>query len=189
MSDTLKLQNPTSIPSICFSDWGNSEKRLQFGISYDIDNSALVRVFLQEPTITALPKEATIHIGSQDNSVHESDEGRRLYLEKQDSREKLEALAELPRGWNGYDADPIPDLVIRRAIKILGQLEIQPEIYPTGRGSVQFEYDDGDRSLEIEIFFDTIEYLEVKSDGEMEEWEDKDINSVFRNVTRFYASA
>lgn len=56
-----------------------------------------------------------------------------------------------------------------KCLDILSTVDQQPEIFPTGRGSIQFEYekDNGDY-LEFEISLDSIDVLEIKSGIEKE---------------------
>jgi|GEM_PF-3325590 len=75
---------------------------------------------------------------------------------------KLEKLIKsfkvLKYGWNGDSAKPIPEVVIENSQEILLAIQSElPEVYPTGRESIQFEYDKGEKSLEIEIFCDRFE--------------------------------
>lgn len=80
-----------------------------------------------------------------------------------DNLQVLLDMQNLTPGWNGYDGKKISTeaiLLARRIILILG--DYQPEIYPTGRGTVQMQYELPDRSyLEFEVFPDRIEILEV----------------------------
>lgn len=70
----------------------------------------------------------------------------------------LHSFHSLERGWNGDQAQPIPDSVIHNAEILLQCIQTQRlEIFPTGRTSIQFEYENGRRSLEIEVFEDRYE--------------------------------
>lgn len=70
----------------------------------------------------------------------------------------LHSFYTLERGWNGDQAQPIPCSVIHNAEILLQCIQTQRlEIFPTGRKSIQFEYDNGRRSLEIEVFEDRYE--------------------------------
>lgn len=69
---------------------------------------------------------------------------------------KLRSFEFLEENWNGYGGLSIDKQLIQKCIQLLhsGQLlRLQPDIFPTGRGSVQFEYEEHDgRYLEIEFF-------------------------------------
>jgi len=59
------------------------------------------------------------------------------------------------KNWNFYDAEPIPEIVFERARAIINELdeEHQPRfIAPTGRNSVQFEYENDNVYLEFEVY-------------------------------------
>ena len=64
------------------------------------------------------------------------------------------------KGWNCYDAEPIPDIILSRSIDILNDLneDHQPNfIAPTGRSTIQFEYEDDSVYLEFEIYANHID--------------------------------
>lgn len=69
--------------------------------------------------------------------------------------QRLEEIATLHEGWNGYNVKPIPDIVISYLQALLPKLDEQPEIFPTACESIQFEYtrEDGE-ILEFELFED-----------------------------------
>ncbi|MBU0764546.1 MAG: hypothetical protein KJ607_06910, partial [Bacteroidetes bacterium] len=81
----------------------------------------------------------------------------------------LNSFKNLRENWNGNDAQPFPEHLIEKVIKIISKLEYQPQIFPTGRNSIQLEFENknGDY-LEFEIFPDRIiAFKETRSD----EWE------------------
>ncbi len=66
---------------------------------------------------------------------------------------RLDEIKELPYDWNGYGAAPFSSELIDKCKKIINILLPQPQIYPTGRQSIQFQYELKDKSyLEFEIF-------------------------------------
>ena len=70
----------------------------------------------------------------------------------------VKSFGDLPIGWDGYSAKPIPNKIITNSLNLLNSIDLTlPEIYPTGRESIQFEYDQANYSLEIEIFSDSFE--------------------------------
>ena len=76
---------------------------------------------------------------------------------------KLLAFCGLQKGWDGYEADSIPESVIYSAGTLLKELSFQPGIFPTGRESIQIEYyKDDNRFVEIEVFTD---HISVYSEG------------------------
>lgn len=100
--------------------------------------------------------------------------------------EKVSSFAELSQGWDGYDAEPIPEAVISQAINVLYELRFTPSIYPTGRGSIQFEhFEDDDNLIEVEIFSDHISCFEVKQ-GVETECENVNITYVCKELRKSY---
>ncbi len=69
--------------------------------------------------------------------------------------EKLRKIGQLKDNWNGNGAAAIPRPVIDKVEKIIRELSIQPEVFPTALSTIQIEYDNarGDH-LEIEIGMD-----------------------------------
>lgn len=76
---------------------------------------------------------------------------------------KLEELSELEEGWNGYDAPPISDRVIDNTRTVLSYLSFEPQIFPTGRNSIQLEYGDDENRIELEIFDNEAQYGVIKN--------------------------
>lgn len=106
---------------------------------------------------------------------------------------KLERLIKtfkyLKYGWNGDSAKPIPESVIRNSHKILLAIKSDlPEVYPTGRESIQFEYDKDDESLEIEIFSDRFEIALFKQTNLLEEqsFSLHDSNKINEYIAKLY---
>lgn len=56
---------------------------------------------------------------------------------------KLEDIKKLEFNWNGYNANPIPEEIIEKVKKVIIKLgnDKQPEIFPTGRETIQIEYE------------------------------------------------
>ena len=70
---------------------------------------------------------------------------------------KLASFARLKKGWNGYEGEAIPIEVITKVTKLLLDLSFQPNIFPTGRGSIQVEhYRNEEIFVELEVFEDNI---------------------------------
>ena len=71
--------------------------------------------------------------------------------------ERLENIAELETDWNGYGAEPFSAALVEEIKDIILSLHDQPEIFPTGRNSIQLEYHLPDESyLEFEVFEDKV---------------------------------
>ncbi|MBQ4468821.1 MAG: hypothetical protein II917_01590 [Synergistaceae bacterium] len=76
--------------------------------------------------------------------------------------ERLNDIAQLESDWNGYGAAPFSQALIAEARNIITNLTEQPELFPTGRESIQLEYELPDKSyLEFEIFEDKIAAMQV----------------------------
>jgi hypothetical protein len=73
----------------------------------------------------------------------------------------LNSYRDLLPNWNTYGAPPISLNAIEKAIRVLETLNVQPEIFPTGRNSIQFEYACGPDYIEFEIFENKIEYFQI----------------------------
>lgn len=63
-------------------------------------------------------------------------------IELEENIKKIESFRELQKGWNLYDANPIPVKVIENALEVVKQLTIQPKVFPTAADSIFFEYDE-----------------------------------------------
>lgn len=60
--------------------------------------------------------------------------------------ERLWEISRLEENWNGYGAKPISQIILDRAEIIIRNVSVQPEIFPTGRGSIQMQYELPDKS-------------------------------------------
>lgn len=68
---------------------------------------------------------------------------------------KIKELKSLEDGWDGVDAEPIPSHVINLAEQLTRSLTTQPEIFITGRKTIQMEFAESEKmeySILIEIF-------------------------------------
>lgn len=77
--------------------------------------------------------------------------------------QKIAGFEQLPMNWDSYGSRRVADAVIRNAIDLVMttfDLGPVPRILPVSGGGVQFEWEKGERELEIEILPDLrIEYL------------------------------
>lgn len=87
--------------------------------------------------------------------------------------QKLFGFEQLVAGWDGYSAKTIEKGIINRASEALldiYQLRLPAscslEVFPTSKGGVQIEADCRDRSLELEICSDRLQYLKVERNGQ-----------------------
>lgn len=100
--------------------------------------------------------------------------------------EKISSFRDLPEGWNGYDATPISQKLIDVVAQILTRLSRQPEIFPTGRNSIQLEYEklNGDY-LEFEIFENGVVNMYLQR-GDTELEQELSVEEIFQKVVDFY---
>lgn len=83
-------------------------------------------------------------------------------MKKEDARNRLKEISYLKYDWNGYQAQPFQSRLIKKCKRILQELNHVPQIFPTARNSIQFEYELEDGSyLEFEIYLDKTHYLEI----------------------------
>lgn len=82
---------------------------------------------------------------------------------------KLESFRAFVKGWDGYDALPIPAQVINKTMSLLEHVNVPTQVFPTGRESIQVEiFVDEDNQLEIEVFKNRYEMYAVKGGEEKE---------------------
>lgn len=84
------------------------------------------------------------------------------------NKKTLDNLKHLKLGWNGYQSLPIDITVLKKADFLVNQLERQPKIFPTGRGTLQFEFSNKEDYLEIEISSTENSFFEQKTENEFE---------------------
>ncbi|MHB8853152.1 MAG: hypothetical protein ACYC6P_07350 [Ignavibacteriaceae bacterium] len=99
------------------------------------------------------------------------------------------SFKKLDSNWNGNNAEPFSDTIIERALDIINSpsLKFQPDVFPTGRQSIQFEYEKSNGNyLEIEVFEDNYSaYSEINN--EETEFESISLDDIFRLVNEFYS--
>lgn len=99
--------------------------------------------------------------------------------------QKMYLIQQLSDNWNGYNAKAFSSELINKVQKYIFQLERQPSIFPTGRDSIQLEYEkeNGDY-LEFEVFSEKIIMLMIVGSDEVEiEIDEKQIPKM---VDEFY---
>jgi hypothetical protein len=83
-------------------------------------------------------------------------------ISKTESLGTLDNIQSFTKDWNGYGAEPIPIKVVDLCRNIVMELDIQPEIFPTARCTVQMEYELEDFSyLEFEVYQNRIHIMVV----------------------------
>lgn len=106
------------------------------------------------------------------------------------STKTLEEFKDLKNNWNGYDADPIDIDIIEKAIYLDKLIPFDTQVFPTAANSVQFDFEDGFRYLEIDIEKDNLTIFEMLDEGkELEiklEFNTKGIIEVLNHIKLFY---
>lgn len=104
---------------------------------------------------------------------------------------RLDQILHLPDDWNGYGAKRFTSTLVEKCQSIFCVLPVAPHIYPTGRQSIQFQYELPDRSyLEFEIFEKRTMCLLVPqrqySRAETKEFTSHEIEKIKEMVIKFY---
>lgn len=68
--------------------------------------------------------------------------------------QRLEDIGKLSDNWNGYGARRFSPELVQKCQKIAESLPVEMTIYPTGRQSIQFQYDKNGDYLELEVYED-----------------------------------
>jgi hypothetical protein len=117
-------------------------------------------------------------------------ENQLIINEKVRLRQNLSALIEignLEENWNQYGAKRFNQNLIYKCMNIITETELkyQPEIFPTGRQSIQFEYEpDENHYLEIEIFDSKIKlYKRINSKSISED--DINLQTAINQINEF----
>ena len=111
-------------------------------------------------------------------------------VKKQENISKLNSFLQLKDNWNDYGAKSFERDLINKCATLVNSLALhyQPDIFPTGRNSIQFEYEKADGSyLEIEIYTDRNELLLVDSVGYEHEDENVAWEDILKQIDEFYA--
>ena len=87
-------------------------------------------------------------------------------IDKDKMMKVLNDISFLEYDWNGYGAKSIDNDVIDKAKDLIEILTYEPEIFPTGRNSIQLEYqyyngNEREAYLEIEVYVDKYTVLIV----------------------------
>lgn len=104
------------------------------------------------------------------------------------NKEKIQSYKNLQHNWNMAGAIPFDELFLNDIEVLLKKINIQPKIFPTGRNSIQFEYekDNGDY-LEFEIFDNKIFCLSIINNDEKTSEFNFDSEMVNNFLNDFYA--
>jgi hypothetical protein len=101
--------------------------------------------------------------------------------------DKITDFATLEEGWNGYGSLKISDEVIEIAKNLVLKLQRLPDVFPTGRNSIQLEYENFDSGnyLEIEVFPNkSVCYYENKERDEYDEFLVDNVQNINKLIAR-----
>ena len=106
---------------------------------------------------------------------------------ERDVNGKLDRLAALPANWDAEGAPPINPKIIQAAREFVARLPadiaLVPAVVPSAEGTLQFEWNEDRRSLELEIESPSlVHYLKWDPDRGIEEEHVFDINDTDRAV-------
>jgi len=120
---------------------------------------------------------------------------RKIYSENYQLKKKLNnintvlSFKKFEANWNANGAEPFSEEIIQKVFDFINSpnLKFQPNIFPTGRQSIQFEYEKSNGNyLEIEIFEDKYSaYSEI--DNKETEYESISINETIKLIDEFYS--
>ena len=134
------------------------------GISGEVGSPQDLAIIALERAARAqyIPVEPKVYVshGTGDSGIQSHASLLQAFLAAEDPYEAVPALAVvpylshltgLPRGWDGYEAEPIDDAVVNRALEVLSTLSAmavlnglilpRPDVGPTPAGSILFEWD------------------------------------------------
>jgi hypothetical protein len=101
-------------------------------------------------------------------------------------REQLDKISLLKNNWDRYNAPAIPIQIINLCKDMADKFKHTPEIFPTCRGTIQFEFDNFNNYLELEIFEDHYEALIDCGGNEKEESGEIDLIKINNLIERIY---
>lgn len=102
---------------------------------------------------------------------------------------KLAVIDSLEFNWNNNGAEAFSSSLVNTCYNLIYNIIRQPELFPTGRNSIQIEFEKEDGSyLEFEIFENSVEMLYVNglTDEETEETFELDYLKVNGFILDFY---
>jgi hypothetical protein len=102
-----------------------------------------------------------------------------------DIKHELDRLAVLRRNWDREGANPIDHAIVQSAGRFISRLPENiasvPAVVPMAKGNLQFEWNEGQRSLELEIETPTtVRYLKWHPEEGLEEEDSFDIEDTDR---------
>jgi len=103
---------------------------------------------------------------------------------KMDSQ--LTDIGNLKDNWNGYGGQKIDKKVIKLVETIISNLNIEVQLSPTGRGTIQLEiYKNDETFIEIEIGIEKSFIYLMKNSDEIEEEIKTNVKDIIRKINSF----
>lgn len=117
--------------------------------------------------------------------------GTSFDLLKIENLNKIGKLKELNYNWNGNGAEDFTSEEIELFEKIINALNVQPQIAPTGKGSLYIQYEDNANNvLAFDVSIERVEKVFVPkgvfANAQTEVYTDQFINNILQSVKDFY---
>lgn len=138
---------PIKATQLCASNFSS------FAGIIDIDSGSIYEDFLNR--IEKYKYESSSVVTIFDSKINE---------ELIENHRRLDVISSYKNGWDGYDADSFDLNIIEKARNIIKSLDYQPALYPTGRSTIQIEYEINNDYLEFEIYLNKITTYHEKDD-------------------------
>ncbi len=98
---------------------------------------------------------------------------------KTENHEKLKIIENLKDGWNGHGAPAFSGKLMDKARKLIDELLIQPEIFPTTTGKMRLEYENS-RHDHMDIMIDSGNKAEIFT----ETYEGKEFHEIIPSTSK-----
>lgn len=169
------------------SEYGSAN--LSFGLSRDNDVVTIINDHLLSDFLIPISRtEVRYKVEKTDREFVTSLSTFNEVDKKLKNFEKLNIIKDLDANWDNYGAQPFSSEFIDLCKKFIIDIHRQPEVFPTARQSIQFEYEkENGEYLELEIFEDRVELFKMLKNGEeIEEEFALDITKINESVINFY---
>lgn len=164
----------STAPSVAWADDVFQAKLEQFATQWN----AIVEQLVPQDAIVTLSTPGVSGVAG----LFLSNQALALY----ESIDTLEKYRALKAGWNGKGSTPFDVELIDNAIDFVKQLDYQPEIFPTGRDSIQFEYHTEWGYLEVEMDRYGISML-IERHGQAKEYDSVSTDEAITKIREFHA--
>lgn len=140
------------------------------GIPYQQDICKIPLINAQYPELCQFAPLSAVEEDNNDYNRTDDNSKSQYYLKilklqdtLQNNLERIDKISQFTDNWNGYGAEKFSNKFLEKIKLLINSLEVQPNIFPTARDSIQFEFENSNNEyLEIEIFSnDTITVYKV----------------------------